>query len=292
MLRGYNTIDVPTVDTPGAAAYTPRMELQYRDWIKNKLAERCSRNESYSLRAFARDLGFEVSQLSRVLNGKQQLSNASSRLVAEKLFEQPLDREIFLLLVEFETTKRPALRELALKKLEELQTQKTEVPLQVEAFRVISEWYHVAILDLTWVKPTRSTPAQFAQALGITELEARLALERLEKLGLIERKGKRWVKTQARLTLPSGPSSQSVRKFHQQMIGKSLESVEGQSADRRYLRADTLSVRSQDLPKIRELIDEFSKSIRQFAHSPGDKDELYQFNMQLFSLINTKEKKK
>jgi hypothetical protein len=56
------------------------------------------------------------------------------------------------------------------------------------------------------------------------------------------------------------------------------------------LRADTLAIRIQDHPKICALMDEFSQKVREIANQPGEKDELYQLNMQFFSLINKTEK--
>ena len=52
------------------------MPRTYRDVLRAKLAQRCERNASYSLRAFARDLTLSPSYLSEVLNGKSFLSPA------------------------------------------------------------------------------------------------------------------------------------------------------------------------------------------------------------------------
>jgi len=268
------------------------MEMGYREIIKRKLADRCAKNRQYSLRALARDMNWDVSQLSRVLNAKQHLSFSSAKLLAEELFDASSEKEIFLALVEFETAKKPEVRRLAANKIETLRVQDTVIPLQIEAFRVISEWYHVAILDYTLLNHADTSPSAIAKVFGLTELETRFAIERLLGLGLLERKGQRLGKTATRLSVPSGPRQQSIRTFHKQMITKALDAIEAQTTTQRYLRAETLVLDAKDLTRVIELIDDLGKRAQRVSSKSKKKELLYQINVQLFDLMPSKKKGK
>ncbi len=70
--------------------------IDYRSTLKSKLADRRRRNPSYSLRAFARDLGMSASHLSEVIRRKGRLSLRSAELVVTNLELEPDDRLNFL----------------------------------------------------------------------------------------------------------------------------------------------------------------------------------------------------
>src|SRR5262245_45771235 len=57
----------------------------YPSYLRAVLAERRGTNRSYSLRAFARDLGVNASQLSNVLKGRKGLSLPAATKVARRL---------------------------------------------------------------------------------------------------------------------------------------------------------------------------------------------------------------
>jgi len=74
----------------------------YRLVLKAELERRRSRNASYSLRAFARDLELSPSRLSRVLNGKEALSRPRAERIGGKLGFQKDQIELFCDLVDVE----------------------------------------------------------------------------------------------------------------------------------------------------------------------------------------------
>ncbi len=49
----------------------------YREFLASELANRKARNDSYSLRAMARDLEVPVSRLSTIINGRSNFTEAS-----------------------------------------------------------------------------------------------------------------------------------------------------------------------------------------------------------------------
>lgn len=261
----------------------------YREQLHSQLKNRCARRPGYSLRAFARDLGYGPSQLSRVMNGKQHLSPASARLIAERLFDSQMDQEAFVARVEHESSPKDAVRVSARKRLETLEPEIQEndtVLLEQDAFVVISEWYHLPILDLMTLHDRPATPAAVAAFLGISKAEAGQAIERLIRLKLLKHENGRYAKTHGKLLVPSGGPNGGVRKFHRSMIEKGLRAIEGQSVERRYLSARTVAFAPKDLPKFKAAVDEFMRKLSELTHASRPKTKLYQVTTQMFDLDN------
>ena len=66
------------------------MHLSYEshsisEFLGAEFSKRKLRNETYSLRAFARDLGVSASRLSEILSGKLGISEKTAETIASKL---------------------------------------------------------------------------------------------------------------------------------------------------------------------------------------------------------------
>lgn len=67
----------------------------YRLWLNSEFEIRKEKNASYSIRAFARDLGVSKTCIADVLNCRRHLSLTSAKKIGEKLQMSPLTREAF-----------------------------------------------------------------------------------------------------------------------------------------------------------------------------------------------------
>ena len=186
----------------------------------------------------------DAGQLSRVLNSKQNLSPGVGQVISSQLFNSVPERGTLCDLSR--VLERPEFRAsgLLLKKATQLGSSpvQREVSLGLDAIRVMSDWYHVAILDLVLLKDFDPRIGKIAAYLGITEIEAKLAVERLLKLGLLVRRNGRLVKVSEELLSPTDIPSEGLRRLHSQMIAKAGESLEGQSIDRRYISSRTMAI--------------------------------------------------
>jgi uncharacterized protein (TIGR02147 family) len=259
----------------------------YREILKDELLLRCKNNSLYSLRSFARFLMMEPGQLSRVINRKKNISLATARLIAERLFTEEKRKNLFLDLVEYNLAKKEQAKELAYKRIAKKLRNQPEINLQLDALEVISNWYHLPILELSEILGTDFKSTKVAFFLGISEIEARSAIGRLISVGLLKKNGESYQRTHTVLNTATDIPSKYIRQFHQQMISKSLASVEGQSVDERYLRGKTISIAKKDLPKFKELVEEFMSQVTDLnENSKRDKDSVYQINLQMFDLKN------
>ena len=259
-------------------------ENNYRQILKSELERRCEKNPRYSLRAFARDLNLGSARLSEILNSVTGLSREKAEKIAERLGFAANQKDFFCTLVEAEHARSKVKRAIAQTRLSKYQAPPFS-SLEVDHFKIISDWYHFAILELTEVHGFKSDDRWIANALGLQEIEVKLAIERLMRLGYLERKRKKYVQTKNFAQVSSAVPSEAIRKFHRQILKKALDAIDLQSIDQRDLGAITMSVNTKDLPVIQEKIKSFRKELARFTQANSQRNSLYCFSTQFFELM-------
>lgn len=260
----------------------------YRSYLTQELERRCRRNPIYSQRAFAKDLGLSSAGLSHVMNGRYGLSKASATKIARKLSLDPIQKEYFCTLVEAAHSRNKKQREAAAKKL--LDFKASYKYLSLDSFKIIADWYHLAILELANTKSFDPAPGIIAKRLKISLSDVTTALERLERLGMIIWKDGKIQTTGYFHTNPEGVPSEAVRKFHSQMLSNAQESLQSTPVQEREFASLTLSFDPHDLPEAKKMIQEFQDQFEnKFSHAKN-KTEVYGLNVQFFGLSQKQSK--
>jgi uncharacterized protein (TIGR02147 family) len=257
----------------------------YRSFLRAELAERIGRNPAYSLRAFARQIGISAPSLSLLLNEKQNFSPTAALRAATRIGLSGIESEYFCQLVNFETTKSPELKAAVLAKLSVLNPKRQLTELSVDRFKSISDWYHVALLEMTEIQGADFSPRALAKRLGIAPVEVEAALERLQRLELIEEipgsKGS-YRKVKRRHVAKSMVPSEAIRKFHRQMLEKAMDSIEGQTPEERVIGTEMFSIASEHIEEARKLRDEFFAKMAELSERPGRKNDVYGVGLQFY----------
>ncbi|MEK7691021.1 MAG: TIGR02147 family protein, partial [Bdellovibrionota bacterium] len=149
-------------------------------WLAGELESRCQRNPKYSLRAFARDLAISAPRLSRVLSGTEGISRSAATSLGKRLGLSKEETTHLCYLAESQFA-RSRIRRAQARKLIELRAG-ADSNLQLDAFKIVSDWYHFALLELTLTTGFQNDPDWMARQLGISIHEVRGALERLKRL--------------------------------------------------------------------------------------------------------------
>jgi uncharacterized protein (TIGR02147 family) len=153
--------------------------------LQAELARRCAKNPKYSLRAFAKSVGISHTVLSLVMSGKRRLSKKASLKLAEALALDPEQKSLLALSASHPRSSLEAPSRSA--------AQLRFHQLSLDTFSVVSDWYHLPILSLLDLPGARFEARWISKALSISQLEAKLAIERLQRLGLVEkRRNGRW----------------------------------------------------------------------------------------------------
>ena len=196
------------------------------------------------------------------------------------------ETELFCGMVQAQHGRNKTSRMIAETRLAKLQYNPEAVSLQLDAFQVISDWYHLAILQLVQLKGFSSDPKWIAKSLGIHPKEVEAGVQRLLRLELLSRDAHGKLTAESEMVFaPDGIPSEAIRKFHQQVLQKAMDAVTTQTVDERYLNTTVLPVRSKDLPKAKEKIKAFHREFdREFTPKAGEADHVYALAIQFFSV--------
>lgn len=256
--------------------YESLSELLNAEFFKRK-----HRNESYSLRAFARDLDLSPSSLSEILRGKKSINEKTADSIADKLKLRVREKAYLKDLVLAEWAKNVTVRTHAVERLATARKTKRYKLLQEDQFKVISDWYHAAILELIHVKDFDPSPKWISERLGVHVIDVTLALERLQKLGMLKKAKGTFVavESDAYDAIIERPSS-AIKKFQRQVISMSLDSLFGDPGEEREILSMILAIPREQLPEFRIEMRKFVSDFWQKIET-SPKDDLYSFSMQL-----------
>jgi len=161
-------------------------------------------------------------------------------------------------------------------------------------FEAISNWQHFALLELGRVKKFNLTPANGARVLGLSVVEASLAIKRLVRLGLLKKnENDIWIKTKGDVTnrLP-GQTNAAMMKLQRQILEKALDALDYTPLEERSHSSMTMVIDPDLLPQARELTKEFRRKLTKFLES-GNRRRVYHLGVHLYpvsSELNHKEK--
>jgi uncharacterized protein (TIGR02147 family) len=166
--------------------------------------------------------------------------------------------------------------------------------LSQDTFTVISDWYHYAILELIHVRDFEPIPAWVARRLGITVVEARAAVERLERVGLLEitATGQWRTCTGHNSNASADLRAAANRKLQRQVLEMAIHALDDVSVDRRDQSSMTMSIDSSRLPQAMEKITQFRRELCSFLESGRKRDEVYQLSVSLYPLTKLGTEKK
>lgn len=241
----------------------------YRLTLLEVLEERRARNPAYSLRAFAGSCGVSPATMSQILSGKRPLTVKSAKRIAERLALAPDERSR---LVRSAGPKRAEREDRALGAREEI---------DLDRFKAIADWHHYAILSLSELPGHQATPEWIAAKLGIPVSEARAALERLARLGLLTIERRKMRQVPKALVTPHDVPSAALRRHHRQVLERALKALESVPVQWRDFGTLTMAIDPARLPQAKKIIRRFRQQLAAICES-GDKKAVYHFSTQFF----------
>jgi uncharacterized protein (TIGR02147 family) len=252
--------------------------------LKQEFQSRHEKNPSYSLRAFARDIGVSSGQLSRLLNGTRSFTAA----------------QILKIGVQLSWTDTPRFR-----KSKSSSQNKFGTVMQNDLFALIYSWQCFAVLQYLQTpeaKKAESTAEQIqllVKRLGITLHQARDTLERLEAAQMIQ-KNDQGIYAECAGTFEvkrtSALSRAQIAEHHRQMIERALVLLKDPSeaaVKQRHIVGQTLTLSKQSVERLKVEIELLRSQAVQWSVSDQahqSNTEVIQVNVQLFSHIKSRKK--
>ncbi|WP_413557289.1 TIGR02147 family protein [Bdellovibrio sp. HCB209] len=259
--------------------------MNYRQLLKAELDERVAKNQNYSLRAMALQLKLSSGMLSSILNGKRNLSAKRALEIAKTLKFNKRKSDYFVALVQYDTVKSDEVRAELLETLFHLAPKDTPQELDVDIFKLISDWYHVPVLQMTHTTQPEINKDTVAEYLGISTKQAADALDRLFRLGLLTTGNDGKIKTNKSQVVTNSPKpNEALRHFHRQMMERAILSLETQTPKEKFIGSETFAFDDQDLEKANEILEECFAKIVRLAAKRQNKKHVYHLGIQLFRL--------
>lgn len=245
--------------------------MELLDLVRSELVQRCDKNPSYSLRAFAKSIGFSHAALSQILSGKRNFTEAAKQKVALSLG-------------------------LSLRQSAALSKSKTvfksrfsEVDLDI--YETVSDWYYDAILELTKLKHFRGEMKWIAKSLSLNINQVAIAVHKLQSTGLLEIVDEsKWIDTSNNNTNNhiGDVTSIALKKYQKDLLHKSKSAVDEIQRELRDHTSLTLTFSKKDMKKAKELIKKFRAEFSQMnSVSKKRKDDVYTLQVSFFPLSQT-----
>lgn len=248
-------------------------------WLANLLETKSKKNPLFSMRAFARLVDVSPAVLSRVLSGKRKLTFNLAVRIADALVLGPEEREI---LYSFYLTHKSDDHSDEMKK---------EKELSIDCFNAMKEWYHYGITQLLYVENFREDHKWMARMLSISELEVKLAVERLIRLEILDRNDEgRLFRTATHFSTTTDIASAGIRHFQKQILEKALHSLENDDIHERDITSITIAINEDKMKAAKAEIKKFRLRMSEFM-GEGEKTRVYNLGIHLIPLTKSSKEK-
>ena len=254
-------------------------QIRVQQLLQRKFLEMKSKNPSFSIRALASKLDMQPAATNEILKGQRRVSRKIAEKIAERLQLDPSERTDLLKdfpLVLKRKTKGESARE---KDLEVLR-------LNSDQFELISDWIHFAILSLIRLKSFKSDVSWMADRLGVTDVEVRKALFRLQSLSLIHIGEKGLItRTPNPVRTTDDVKDLSLQRMHMNDMDMAKRKIQEVRVDQRDFTNYTFPANPKTLARAKEIIRQAQDDLEDLM-CDEDASEVYRVCMYLFPLTN------
>lgn len=247
--------------------------LEATELLKYELEQRKKRNPRYSLRAFSQYLELSPAQLSQLLSGKRPFTIETLTLISEKLHLSPLESERLVT----ETLWRKIDPRRSANQNEEVRQ------LEEDQFQMVASWVSIAILSLAKKSKAKNSASWVAAQLGVSESEAAICLERLQRLGLIAT-GPELKRLTSKIHQKSPTPSPAIQRFHRGLLDLAERKLASVAVENRDYSALIFLADAKKVEKARKLIQDFQDQLADLMKNPNQEGQVYAVSCQLFPI--------
>lgn len=257
------------------------MSDEFRRLLQEELVRRVGKNARYSLRAYAQSLNTDFSTLAKLLRGERPLGTKTINRLGTELGLSPQEIDGFL-------AKGKSKGALA-------QARSTTYRvLSSDQHHIAKDWYHDAILELMLTKSFEGRIPWISRALGISVAETRLAVERLQRAGLLHiDEHNKWHDTSGGFTTILGePELASVGKARQkQVLQKALDALDDIPVSMRDQTSVTVAVSKSRMDEVKKRIQAFRRELAEDLGSDAEIDDVYHLSISFYPVSRVNDEK-
>jgi uncharacterized protein (TIGR02147 family) len=272
-------------------------------YLKRELLERNKKNPQYSLRSFSKNMDLSSSFVSKLFNGRRPLTEGTYNKIVSQLSLNPdvADhyRQIEFINGSIKTAKAMScfiqsdLDQDGSDEFENSITDKKKYKaLNLDQFSFIADWYHFAILELLTTENFIFNPNCIASRLGISPLEAKLAIERLFRLGLVKSrkttKGEKMFGVDNNSTIGRDIATAATLKQQQAFLQMASNALVEVPIEQRSQTSMTMAIPKSRLKEAQRMIHDFRRNMTSLMQRKGKRDSVYQLTISFYPLTKTK----
>lgn len=256
----------------------------YRTWLRLELQKRATDNRLFSGNAFAKKIGVSQSYFSLVLGSKRPLTEKAAFIISDKLSLSKNESDYLQLLIKKEKTKDAVVQKYIHLEINKFKKANQFDDLNLEKFKVISDWHYSALLELLTIKNISHAPKYLAKRLSMETSDIAESLDRLVKLELIKKVKAKYVRNdKGNLGTPTEFASIGLKNFHKQILQKASKAVDEQAVTNRVFSGITMAIDPDKLPEAKKMIENFKQELSALLETES-KSKVYQLSLQLFQL--------
>lgn len=255
-----------------------------REWLQHLKVE-----HRLSTRQIAKASGVSESYLSMVLNGSRRLSAEQLAKLVPSLKLERSEASYLEWLIDVVESDSFETQLEALKKIQRFRRYRNLNPLEIETYRYLQHWYHIAIRELAQIPGFQLEPKWIQQALRykVSLPEIKSAIEFLIDHGFlsVDDQG-RFIKPDKLIQCKTGVLKPALTKFHTEMLNLAATSISETSSEERNISAYTCAIPADHVDAAKQILNEAREKIIALSRAAEASDTVYHFGFLAFPLTN------
>lgn len=231
------------------------------------------------MRAFSSYLNISPATVSHLLSGKRSPSVKFVTQLFSKLDLDPAEKDLILASVD----KKKSVQ-LTNEAATNVSAEDNYRLIAIDGFKLMSDWYHYAILEMTDAKGFKFEYPWIANQLNISVTEARQAVERLLRLELVLKQNGTLVKTQGFVTNGDDTLTSSAHKqLQRHVLQKALDAIDTVSTEEKDISSITMAIDEAKIPAAKKMITKFRRHLCAFLED-GEQTRVFNLAIQLYPI--------
>ncbi len=258
--------------------------IDYRKFLCDFFKNEKKHNKYFSFQVFANRAKISSRSYTKmVMDGKRNLSNGTILKFADAMQLNKTESQYFHSLVMYQNSKTLEEKDKYYENMISFKKREKVVPLEKAQYELFSKWYIPVVRELITLKDFKEDYDWIADTLNrsISPNDAKKAVEILLALNLLKRENDKLTLTNTMLTSYGHVSRLKLRKFNKAIAENALSYFDLPD-EIKELSTLTISLKKEDVPKIKTFLQEMRGEINKKFTNLKDQDAVYQFNFHMF----------
>jgi len=250
----------------------------YLEILNNEFDKKKRINKHYSLRAYAKKLEIDSSNLSAILKNKRPLPQRRIHTFVKKLNLTKTEGELFRLSAQREATQIDKIRLSKIKK---------KYLVEKKYNNIIRKNIYYAFLQLIKTNDFNPNHDNICAKLNSTKSELEQVINELTELHFIKKCSKRGYKrVVSSLESSEDVPNSLIKESHKESMLEALKKIDIIDIDKRDYSSVTMAIDPLKINQAKAIIREFQDKLTSLLTSSENITEVYQFNCQLYPYSN------